>query len=59
MCYSIQGDFREQLRFLQRQFFQDGDLPFSSILSEEIVAQVLTTTGVCWFERIYTPLVTL
>jgi hypothetical protein len=39
MCHSNQGWFREQARFLRRQFLQDGDLPFSNVLSDEIVAQ--------------------
>lgn len=59
MNYSIPGRFRQQFRFLQRQFLQDGELPFSDVLSEEIVAPALHTTGACWLERIYTPLVTL
>ncbi len=59
MRYSNQGRFQQQLRFLRRQFFQDGDLPLSNILSEGIVTQALTAIGVCWLDRIYTPLVTL
>ncbi len=47
------------MSFLRRQFLQDGDLPFSNILSEGIVAQALTAIDVCWLDRIYTPLVTL
>jgi hypothetical protein len=39
MRYSNQGWFREQASFLRRQFLQDGDLPFSNVLSEEVVAQ--------------------
>ena len=54
-----QGWFREQFNFLRCQFLQDGDLPFSNILSEEIVAQALTATDACWKDRIYSPLVTL
>lgn len=59
MPYSNQGSFQQQFRFLRRQFLQDGDLPFSNILSEEIVTQALTALGVCWLDRVYTPLVTL
>lgn len=59
MCHTIQGRFRQQFRFLQSQFLQDGELPFSDVLSEETVAKALQTTGDCWMERIYTPLVTL
>ncbi len=59
MGYSNQGRFREQVRFLRRQFLQDGDLPFTNVLSEEVVAQALTAVGTCWLDRIYSPLVTL
>jgi hypothetical protein len=45
--------------FLRRQFLQDGDLPFSNVLSEGIVAQALTAIDVFWMDRIYSPLVTL
>lgn len=59
MRNSIVGRFRQQMRFLRRQFLQDGDLPFSDVLTEVIVAQALTAVGVCWTDRIYSPLVTL
>ena len=54
-----QGRFRQQIRFLRRQFLQDGELPFCDVLSEEIVEQALAAVGVVWNDRIYTPLVTL
>lgn len=59
MRYSNQGWFREQARFLRRQFLQDGDLPFSNVLSEEVVAHALSAISARWFDRIYSPLVTL
>ena len=59
MRYSNQGRFQQQVRFLRRQFLQDGDLPFSNVLSKEIVAQALTAIEVFWMDRIYPPLVTL
>lgn len=59
MSYSNQGRFREQFRFLRRQFLQDGDLPFTDVLSEEIVQQALKTIDFCWRDRIYSPLATL
>jgi len=59
MRYSSQGRFQQQVRFLRRQFLQDGGLPFSNVLSEEIVAQSLTAISACWLDRIYPPLVTL
>ena len=59
MRYSNQGRFRQQVSFLRRQFLQDGDLPFSNVLSEESITQALTASGVCWLDRVYPPLVTL
>jgi hypothetical protein len=59
MRYSNQGRFQQQVRFLRRQFLQDGELPFTNVLSEEVVSQSLAASGACWLDRIYTPLVTL
>jgi hypothetical protein len=59
MRHSNQGRFRQQVRFLRRQFLQDGDLPFSNVLSEDLVARALTAINVFWMDRIYSPLVTL
>ena len=53
------GRFQRQASFLRRQFLQEGDLPFTDALSEGVVAQALTATGVTWLDRIYSPLVTL
>lgn len=59
MRYGNQGWFQQQVRFLRRQFLQDGDLPFSNVLSEKLVAQALTAIDAFWMDRIYSPLVTL
>ena len=59
MSFSNQGRFRQQVRFLRRQFLQDGDLPFTDALSEGTVAQALKALDVVWLDRIYSPLVTL
>jgi hypothetical protein len=59
MQYSNQGRFQQQVRFLQRQFLQDGGLPFRNVLSEEVVAQTLTAISACWLDRIFSALVTL
>ena len=59
MRYFTHERFRQQVSFLQRQFLQDGDLPFSNTLSKETVTEVLRAINVCWLDRIYTPLVTL
>jgi len=54
-----QGRFRQQVNFLQRQFLQEGDLPFTDVLSVQIVSQALTASKVVWNNSIYSPLVTL
>jgi hypothetical protein len=52
------GSFREHVRLLRRQFLQDGDLPFTNVLTEEALEQALAAlTG--WLDRIFSPLVTL
>jgi IS4 transposase len=58
MRYAHQGSFRAQVSFLRRQFLQDGGLPFTNILSEELIAQALTAIS-GWLDRIFSPLVTL
>ena len=59
MRYFNQGRFRQQVRFLQHQFLQDGNLPFSDILSTDLIEQALTALKVGWVDCVYTPLVTL
>ena len=59
MSFSNHGRFRQQVRFLRRQFLQDGELPFTDVLSEGTVAQALKALNVVWLDRIYSPLVTL
>ena len=54
-----QDRFRQQVNLLRRQFLQDGDLPFTNVLSEQIVSQALTASKVFWNDSIYPPLVTL
>src|SRR5262249_25135713 len=52
------ASIRDQLSTLRRQFLQDSDLPFTNILTQEVIAQALTAvTG--WLDRIFSPLVTL
>ncbi|QDT69429.1 hypothetical protein MalM25_23660 [Planctomycetes bacterium MalM25] len=53
------GRCRSQISFLRRQFLQEGELPFSDVLSKELVSKALATSGVAWKDRVYTPLVTL
>ena len=59
MRYSNKRLFRAQFDFLRRQFLQDGELPFTDVLSRETVTQGLDTIENAWNDSIYTPLVTL
>lgn len=59
MRYSSEGSFRRQFNFLRCQFLQDGELPFTDVLSRESMGQALETIEFAWNDRIYTPLVTL
>ncbi len=59
MRHSQQGRFRQQVKFLRRQFLQEGHLPFTDVLSAESLSQPLKDIAVCWKDRIFTPLVTL
>jgi Transposase DDE domain len=52
------GSFRQQVSFLRRQFLQDGDLPFTNVLTEESIAQALSAIR-GWLDRVFSPLVTL
>src|SRR5215471_9980255 len=58
MPYSNRAAFREQVRFLRRQFLQDGELPFTDVLTEEVIAEALRAIR-GWLDRIFSPLVTL
>jgi len=59
MRFSNQGRFREQARFLRRQYLQDGALPFSDVLTDDFIRQAMNAVDGVWKDRIYTPLVTL
>src|SRR5436190_14799221 len=56
--YSNSESVREQVGFLRRQFLQDGDLPFTDILTEDVITPALAAVGV-WLDRVFSPLVTL
>jgi hypothetical protein len=53
------GRFQRQVEFLRQQFLQDGELPFTDVLTAECISQVLEEIQLCWNECVYTPLVTL
>ena len=58
-CGIVHKDDLRQVRFLRRQFLQDGELPFTDVLSTDVVSQALTAIGASWNDRIFTPLITL
>lgn len=58
MPHANPGSFRAQVRFLRHQFLQDGELPFTNVLTEGVIAQALTALS-GWLDRIFSPLVTL
>src|SRR3954453_1734360 len=58
MCHPHRASYREQVSLLRRQFLQDGDLPFTDVLTQEVIEDALSAlTG--WLDRIFSPLVTL
>jgi Transposase DDE domain len=59
MSFCNQRRFQQQVRFLQRQFLQGGDLPFTDVLTERSVTQALRALNVVWLDRVYSPMVTL
>jgi len=48
-----------QVSCLRRQFAQGSGLPFSEVLSAELVGQVLDEVGVFFRQRLFTPVTTL
>jgi hypothetical protein len=52
------GSFGEQAARLRRQFLQDGGLPFTDVLTDEVIADALAAVG-GWLDRVFSPLVTL
>ena len=58
MRHPHRASYREQVNLLRRQFLQDGDLPFTDVLTEGVIEQALASiTG--WLDRVFSPLVTL
>jgi Transposase DDE domain len=59
MPHSIQGSVASQVEALQRQFAQAPGLPFAEFVPAELVTRLLQEQDVAFYDRIYTPLVTL
>jgi hypothetical protein len=58
MRYSRGGAVRDQVAVLRRQFLQDGGLPFTDVLTEDVIADALAAVG-RWLDRVFSPVVTL
>ena len=58
MRHSQHGSFRRPATLLRHQFLQDGGLPFTDVLTDEVISDALATVG-GWLDRIFSPLVTL
>src|SRR5437764_11874491 len=58
MRHSHPGSFRDHATFLRRQFLQDGGLPFTDVLTDQLLSEALAGVG-RWLDRIFSPLVTL
>ncbi len=52
------GSFRRHATLLRRQFLQDGGLPFTDVLTDEVLTDALAAVGY-WLDRVFSPLVTL
>jgi hypothetical protein len=50
MRHSNRGAFRDQVNFLRQQFLQDGGLPFTDVLTEEVITPALVAVGT-WLRR--------
>ena len=59
MCHSHPGRFRQQVQVLRRQFLQSGELPFTDVLTEAVLARALAALRGRWLDRVFSPLVTL
>ena len=59
MGHFSHGRFRQPFRFLCQPFLQDGDLPRSNVLSEDLDSEVLKSTDCSWVDKIDSPIVTL
>lgn len=59
MPQSNQGSVASQVESLQRQFAQAPGLPFAELLPTELITQLLQEHGTEYYDRTYTPLVTL
>src|SRR5262245_60824466 len=53
------GRLRQQIDTLRREFLQEGELPFTDVLSSGGLTEAMAEVTAPWKDRIFTPLVTL
>src|SRR5262249_17796364 len=53
------GCFRRQGDSVRQAFLQEGPLPFADVLSSETLSEAVHEIKTPWYDRIFTPLVTL
>jgi hypothetical protein len=58
MRRSHPGSFRRPAALLRHQFLQGGGLPFTDVLTDQVLAAALAAVG-HWLDRVFSPLVTL
>ncbi len=59
MRHSSHGRLRQQVASLRQQFLQEGQLPFTEVLSAGCLEEAVREIKAPWKVRIFTPLVTL
>jgi hypothetical protein len=59
MRYPAPHRLRRQVESLRHEFLQDGPLPFTDVLTQEGLREALREIEAPWYDRIFTPLVTL
>jgi hypothetical protein len=52
------GSFHRHATLLRHQFLQGGGLPFTDVLTDQVLAAALAAVG-HWLDRVFSPLVTL
>ncbi len=50
---------KRQVEWFRKQYAQHGELPFSNVLSKQLVLETLRSLGRRYYNSLYNPLVTL
>jgi hypothetical protein len=59
MRHPAHNRLQRQVESLRQEFLQDGQLPFTDVLTEDGLQEALREIEAPWYDRIFTPLVTL